>query len=147
MIEALELTPQDTVLEIGTGRGYQTALLARLALRVVSVERIPELAQIARANLRGEGITNAQVVVADGTLGVPDSAPFDAIVVSAAFVRVPPPLVAQLTERARLVMPVGDDQTALVKVLEKRDDALVELMVLCGARFVPLLGVNGYEID
>ena len=89
MIEALELTPDDTVLEIGTGYGYEAALLAKLARRVFSVERISELAEAARDNLRAAGVLNAEVVTGDGTLGLADSAPFDAIVVAAAFLASP----------------------------------------------------------
>ena len=146
MIEALELEPGDTVLEIGTGHGYETALLAKLARRVFSIERIPELAQTARRNLDAEGVLNAEVVTGDGTLGLADFAPFDGIVVAAAFLRVPAPLAAQLAPGGRLVMPVGNGGGDLVKVFEARDGKLVELRVLCGARFVPLLGVNGFEV-
>jgi protein-L-isoaspartate(D-aspartate) O-methyltransferase len=146
MIEALDLGPQDTVLEIGTGYGYQAALLARLAHRVFSVERISELAQAARRNLKAEGVLNAEIVTADGTLGLPGFAPFDGIVVAAAFLRVPVPLAAQLSPGGKLVMPVGNGGGDLVKVYEARDGELVELRVLCGARFVPLLGENGFEV-
>jgi protein-L-isoaspartate(D-aspartate) O-methyltransferase len=144
MIEALGLSGGETVLEIGTGYGYETALLARLSRRVLSVERIAVLADAARANLTSEGMTNAEVVIGDGTLGLPDAAPFDAIVVAAAFVNVPEPLRAELSDGGRLVMPIGNGGGDLVKVFEKRDDDLVEREVLCGARFVPLLGVNGF---
>ena len=85
MLEALALEPEDTVLEIGTGYGYETALLARLARHVLSVERIPELAQSARENLHEQGVVNAEVVTGDGTLGLAGSAPYDGIVVAAAF--------------------------------------------------------------
>ena len=146
MIEALGLGAEDVVLEIGTGYGYQAALLAKLARYVFSVERIPELAEIARHNLKAEGVLNAEVVTGDGTLGLPSSAPFDGIVVAAAFLRVPDPLAAQLAPGGRLVMPVGNGGGDLVKVFESRDNDLVELRVLCGARFVPLLGANGFEV-
>jgi protein-L-isoaspartate(D-aspartate) O-methyltransferase len=146
MIEALDLGPADTVLEIGTGYGYQAALLSRLARRVFSVERISELAESARLNLDAEAVLNVEVVTGDGTLGLPDFAPFDGIVVSAAFVRVPTPLAAQLVPGGRLVMPVGNGDGDLVKVFESRDNNLAELRVLCGARFVPLLGANGFEV-
>lgn len=146
MIEALNLEPEDTVLEIGTGYGYQAALLAKLARRVFSVERISQLAEVARHNLKAEGVLNAEVVTGDGTLGLPSSAPFDGIVVAAAFLRVPDPLAAQLAPGGRLVMPVGNGGGDLVKVFESRDNDLVELRVLCGARFVPLLGANGFEV-
>ena len=107
MIEALELGPEDTVLEIGTGYGYEAALLAKLARRVFSVERISELAEAARRNLQAEGVLNAEVVTGDGTLGLPDSAPFGGIVVAAAFLRVPAPLATQLVPGGKLVMPVA----------------------------------------
>ncbi|HLN07236.1 MAG TPA: protein-L-isoaspartate(D-aspartate) O-methyltransferase [Acidimicrobiales bacterium] len=146
MIEALELEPDDTVLEIGTGYGYEAALLAKLARRVFSVERISELAEAARHNLRAEGVLNAEVVTGDGTLGLPESAPFDGIVVAAAFLRVPAPLADQLAPGGKLVMPVGNGGGDLVKVFEKQDGRLVEMRVLCGARFVPLLGAHGFEL-
>jgi protein-L-isoaspartate(D-aspartate) O-methyltransferase len=145
MIESLGLEGNETVLEVGTGYGYQTALLARLARRVLSVERIAELAEAARSNLAAEGVANAQVVIGDGTLGLPDFAPYDAVVVAAAFHAVPAPLGAQLASRGRLVMPVGNGGGDLVKVFEKRGGELVEMRVLCGARFVPLLGENGFR--
>ncbi len=147
MLEALALEPEDTVLEIGTGYGYETALLARLARHVLSVERIPELAQSARENLHEQGVVNAEVVTGDGTLGLAGSAPYDGIVVAAAFFRVPAPLAAQLGDGGRLVMPMGDGDTDLVTVFEKRDEKLVNLRVVCPARFVPLLGVNGFELS
>jgi protein-L-isoaspartate(D-aspartate) O-methyltransferase len=144
MLEALEITSEDTVLEVGTGLGYQAALLAHLARQVFSLERIVELAEAARTNLEREEIFNVEVVTCDGTLGLVGEAPFDAIVVSAAFLSVPAPLVAQLAVKGRLVMPLGNGGDDIVKVFEKRDDKLAELSVLCGARFVPLVGVNGF---
>ena len=145
MIESLELGPHDRVLEIGTGCGYQTALLAALTEKVFSVERIPELTHLARRNLEAEGVLNVELVTGDGTLGLARSAPFDGIVVAAAFHHVPPPLAEQLAPGRRLVMPVGDGLGDLVKVFEKQHDELVEVRVLCGARFVPLLGENGFS--
>jgi protein-L-isoaspartate(D-aspartate) O-methyltransferase len=105
MIEALELTGEERVLEVGTGYGYQTALLARLAGAVWSVEWYADLADAARANLDRQGIDNVTVVVGDGTNGWAPGAPYDAIVVSAAFPEVPPALVSQLVLGGRLVMP------------------------------------------
>lgn len=145
MIEALHLREDDTVLEIGTGLGYEAALLAKLARRVFSVERIPELAEAARLNLRREGISNAEVVTGDGTLGLVDAAPFEAIVVAAAFFHVPAPLACQLAPGRRLVMPLGNGGGDLVTVFEREGDGLVERSVLCGARFVPLLGAQGFH--
>ena len=145
MIEALDLQPEDTVLEIGTGYGYEAALLSKLARRVFSVERIPELAEVARRNLEAEGALNVKIVTGDGTLGLPEAAPFDGIVVAAAFVRVPAPLADQLAPGGKLVMPVGNGGGDLVKVFQRQGGDLLEKRVLCGARFVPLLGANGFE--
>jgi protein-L-isoaspartate(D-aspartate) O-methyltransferase len=145
MLEALDLRPDDTALEIGTGYGYETALLSKLVLQVFSVERIEELAQAARHNLEAEEISNAEVVTGDGTLGLGRAAPFGAIVVAAAFLRVPEPLADQLCVGRNLVMPVGDGGGELVKVFQRQDRGLAESRVLCGARFVPLLGANGFD--
>ncbi len=146
MLEALELEPEDKVLEIGTGFGYETALLSRLARQVFSVERIDELAQAARSNLEAEGISNVKVVTGDGTLGLGSAAPFDGIVIAAAYLNVPAPLADQLAQERNLVMPVGDGSGDLVKVFQRQGDRLVERRVLCGARFVPLFGENGFEL-
>jgi protein-L-isoaspartate(D-aspartate) O-methyltransferase len=146
MIEALAVNAKDVVLEVGTGFGYQTALLAKLARKVFSIERIPELAEAARRNLEREAVSNVEIVVGDGTLGLPGSAPFNGIVVSAAFLRVPGPLSAQLAPGGRLVMPVGNGGGDLVKLFEARGTELKELKVLCGARFVPLVGQHGFEL-
>jgi protein-L-isoaspartate(D-aspartate) O-methyltransferase len=146
MLEALDLRPDDSVLEIGTGFGYETALLAKLARQVWSVERIEELAQAARRNLEAEEISNVEIVAGDGTLGLARAAPFGGIVVAAAFLRVPAPLADQLAVGRNLVMPVGDGQGDLVKVFQRQDRGLVETRVLCGARFVPLLGENGFDL-
>jgi protein-L-isoaspartate(D-aspartate) O-methyltransferase len=139
MIEAASIGPEDNVLEVGTGFGYQTALLARLAGRVTSLERLEELAETARANLAAAGIDNAEVIVGDGWEGYPGNAPFDAIVVSAAAPEVPGALVDQLAEGGRLVIPItrrGSDDVLLFKK-EKGD--LVQMALLTPARFVPLV--------
>jgi len=107
MVEALALTSSERVLEIGTGYGWQSALLARLAAQVWSIERWDDLAARARIHLGRSGATNVEVLVGDGSEGVPEHAPYDAILVSAAFPNVPPPLVAQLAEEGRLVQPLG----------------------------------------
>ncbi|MDQ6853325.1 MAG: methyltransferase domain-containing protein, partial [Actinomycetota bacterium] len=101
MVDALALSTDDTVLEIGTGYGWQTSLLARLAAEVWSIERFADLSDTARANLDAHGVANAHVVVGDGTLGLPDHAPYDAIIVAAAFPEVPRPLNDQLAEGGR----------------------------------------------
>ena len=144
MVEALGLRGPETVLEVGTGYGYQTALLARLASFVWSVERWPDLAVAARANLEAAGITNVEVIVGDGTLGLPERAPFDAVIIAAAHRHVPPPLVEQLAPSGRLVQPVGPGGHEDVVLFAKRDDRLVRRRMLVPTRFVRLHGVHGY---
>ena len=143
MVAALGLTGGERVLEVGTGLGFQTAILARLARRVVSVERFADLAAQARANLAAAGVDGVTVVVGDGTLGVPEHAPYQAIVVAAASPRVPGPLVAQLADGGRLVHPVGPGGREEVTVFSKRAGRLVADTRLVPARFVPLVGAHG----
>jgi protein-L-isoaspartate(D-aspartate) O-methyltransferase len=145
IVEALRLGPDDTVLEVGTGYGWQTALLARLGRRVWSVERFPDLAAAARAALVRAGVENAEVVVGDGTQGLPDHAPYDAILVAAAFPRVPPPLAGQLAEGGRLVQPLGRGGLEDVVLFEKRRGRLERSASLTGASFVRLYGEHGFE--
>jgi len=146
MVEALGLGGEERVLEIGTGYGFQTALLARLCAFVWSVERHPDVAEAARQNLSRHGVSNARVVVGDGTRGLPGEAPFDAILVSAAFTRVPEPLARQLAPGGRLVQPVGPGGEEEVVLFEKgRDGALVRRAGISGARFVRLYGDYGFE--
>lgn len=144
MIEALQLEDDDRVLEIGTGYGWQTALLARIAAEVWSVERLEVLGETAEANLRAAAVDNAHVVVADGTQGLPDHAPYDAIIVSAAYTEVPQPLIDQLTDGGTLVMPVGPGGAESVIVFERTADGLEERRRLTGARFVQLKGQHGF---
>ena len=144
MVEALALSGEETVLEIGTGYGWQTALLARLAAEVWSVERFGDLADAARANLSAHGVVNAHVVVGDGTLGHPQHAPYDAIIVAAAFPEVPAPLVEQLVEGGALVQPIGRGGRESVVLFFKREGAPVSVRVLTGARFVRLVGAYGF---
>jgi protein-L-isoaspartate(D-aspartate) O-methyltransferase len=143
MVAALGLTGTERVLEVGTGLGFQTAILARLAGEVVSVERFPALATQARANLAAAGLRRVTVVVGDGTLGVPDHAPYHAIVVSAASPRVPAPLVEQLAAGGRLVQPVGPGGREQVTAFHKEGDRLVADAWLTPAYFVPLVGTHG----
>jgi protein-L-isoaspartate(D-aspartate) O-methyltransferase len=143
MLEAIALRPTDMVLEIGTGSGYQTAILAELAQKVYTVERHAALSTSAQERLFRLGNTSVTFVVGDGSLGLPQHAPFDAIVVSAAAPRVPESLVAQLAEGGRLIVPVGhadSQQLELVRKIEGRASATI----LDGCRFVPLIGREGF---
>jgi protein-L-isoaspartate(D-aspartate) O-methyltransferase len=143
MVEALHLAGGERVLEVGTGLGFQTAILATLAGEVVSVERFADLAEQARANLEAAGIGGVTVVVGDGTLGVPEFAPYQAIVVSAAAPRIPAPLAEQLAERGRLVHPLGPGGRELVTAFRKDAGRLVADAQLTPAHFVPLVGAHG----
>ena len=144
MIEALGLDGSETVLEIGTGYGFQTALLSRLASFVWSVERWEDLAEFARTALARAGVRNVEVVVGDGSLGLGEHAPFDAVLVSAAFPRVPPPLCEQLREGGRLVQPIGHGGSEEVVVFEKAGRELERRELVSRARFVPLYGEHGF---
>jgi protein-L-isoaspartate(D-aspartate) O-methyltransferase len=144
MIEALELRGHERVLEVGTGYGWQTALLARLAAEVRSIERWDDVAATALRHLVRSGATNAEVIVGDGSEGLPAYAPFDAILVSAAFPRVPPPLAAQLTEGGRLVQPIGPGGSEEVVLFRKHEDVLHAVRTVTGAHFVELVGRHGY---
>jgi protein-L-isoaspartate(D-aspartate) O-methyltransferase len=144
MLEALALEGDETVLEVGTGHGFQTALLSRLARRVLSIERIPDLAEVARRNLERQGVRNAEVVVGDGTAGLPERSPFDAIVVSAAFTSVPEPLTAQLRDGGRLVQPIGRGGSDEVTLFERRGGRLERRSSVILARFVKLYGDHGF---
>jgi protein-L-isoaspartate(D-aspartate) O-methyltransferase len=137
MTEQLHLTGSETVLEIGTGSGYQTAVLARLAKRVYSIEIRPELAAEASKRLRELGITNAEVKAGDGYRGWPEHAPFDGILVTAAPEKVPPPLLEQLASPGRMVIPVGGFYQEL-KVIERNGAGYTEKSVL-PVRFVPFV--------
>jgi protein-L-isoaspartate(D-aspartate) O-methyltransferase len=143
MVAALGLTGSERVLEVGTGLGFQTAILARLADEVLSVERFPVLATQARANLAAAGLGRVTVMVGDGTLGVPEHAPYQAIVVSAASPQVPWPLVEQLAPGGRLVHPVGPGGREQVTAYHKEGDQLVVDARLTPAYFVPLVGAHG----
>ncbi len=144
MIAALDLEEDDRVLEVGTGYGWQTALLAHIVDEVWSIERLGHLGGTAEANLREAGVDNVHVVIGDGTAGLPDHAPYDAIIVSAAYTEVPPPLIEQLAEGGRLVMPVGPGGAESVILYERTPDGLAERRRLTGARFVQLKGEHGF---
>jgi protein-L-isoaspartate(D-aspartate) O-methyltransferase len=144
MIEGLCLTGREHVLEIGTGYGFQTALLAMLAADVVSIERWPDLVEHARENLARHDIGNVRLLVGDGSLGVPDFAPFDGVLVSATHPRVPRPLGEQLRIGGRLVQPIGPGGRDVVVAFERTADGLARREVLTPARFVRLYGQHGY---
>ena len=145
MAESLESTGTETVLEVGAGSGYAAAVLGALAFRVVSVEIIPALAQLARESLRRTGRdTNVTVVCGDGSLGYPEAAPFDAISVAAGAPEIPAALLGQLKDPGRLVIPVGDYGDQELRVVSKQGGRIdYRVAVLC--RFVPLRGGEGWE--
>ncbi len=144
MTEALAPRETDTVLEIGTGSGYQTAVLACLARRVISIERIPELADRARENLRALEIDNAEVVTGDGTAGRPEQAPFDAILITAGAPAVPQPLTEQLAVGGRLIAPVGGRSVQELE-LWTRTQTGFDNRRLIAVVFVPLIGDHGWK--
>jgi protein-L-isoaspartate(D-aspartate) O-methyltransferase len=144
MTAALHLRAGDRVLEIGTGCGYQAAVLASLAEDVFTIERRPELASGASARLARLGYANAHVHCGDGTLGLPEFAPFDAILVAAAAPAIPKPLLAQLAEGGRMILPVGDAEHQELQLIEKHGDAFPP-KTLEGCRFVPLVGYHGWQ--
>jgi protein-L-isoaspartate(D-aspartate) O-methyltransferase len=146
MLEALELTGTERVLEVGTGSGYQAALLGWLAQHVYTVEIIPELAQSAREVLSQLGYENVEVVAANGSIGWKAGAPHDAIIVAAASPAVPQPLVEQLQEGGRLVLPVGDlVAQVLLRVRKQQGKIVTEDLGDCA--FVPLVGEEGWKSD
>jgi protein-L-isoaspartate(D-aspartate) O-methyltransferase len=142
-LEAIGLSGRERVLEIGTGSGYQTALLALLTEAVFSVERVPTLAQAARAALERAGISNVTVLVGDGTLGWRPFAPYDAILVSAASPEVPAPLADQLADHGRMVIPIGDRDTQTLTLI-RRESGGFRTSTLADVRFVPLVGEHGF---
>ena len=144
MVEGLRLAGRERVLEVGTGYGFQTAVLASLCREVRSVERWPDLAEAARDNLAAAGVGNVQIVVGDGGEGLPDGAPYHSILISAAAPRVPPPLVEQLSPHGRLVQPIGRGGRERVTLFQKGAHGQLEVVrVLTGAHFVPLHGRHG----
>lgn len=146
MTAALELQGTERVLEIGTGCGYQTAILARLAKRVYSVERISVLAAQARRNLDALQIANVNIRTTDGTVGWSEQAPFDAILVAAGAPDIPAPYLEQLALGGRLVVPVGAYQQQTLVRLRRRADGQFHREELMGCRFVPLLGERGWSV-
>jgi protein-L-isoaspartate(D-aspartate) O-methyltransferase len=147
MTEQLELAPQHRVLEVGTGSGYQAAVLSRIARRVVSIERYRTLANLASGRFKTLGYDNITVIVGDGFDGAPDLAPFDRIVVTAAAEDVPPALVEQLGEDGKMVLPLGPhDGTQHIVKLSKAADGTVNRENLIAVRFVPLLPGQAREL-
>jgi protein-L-isoaspartate(D-aspartate) O-methyltransferase len=144
MLEALALESSDTVLEIGTGSGYQTALLSDLTQQVYSVERHASLARSAEETLTRMGCNNVKVQVGDGSLGLPEFAPFNAIVVSAAAPQIPAPLFEQLCEGGRMVIPVGPAHAQELQLVRKQAGQ-PKVINLEGCRFVPLIGSEAYS--
>ncbi len=144
MTHALRLEGDEKVLEIGTGSGYQTAILCRLAREVVTIERFSVFSAAAEALLRELGMENAIFLVGDGTMGVPDEAPFDRVLVTAAAPEVPPPLFDQLAEDGIMIIPIGGRwEQELVRVRKEKGRAKKEF--IGGCRFVPLVGQCGFS--
>jgi protein-L-isoaspartate(D-aspartate) O-methyltransferase len=144
MVEALALQGGERVLEVGTGSGYQAAILGRLACEVWTVERLPKFAAEAAANLAAEGVDNVRVRLGDGSRGLAGQAPYDAIAVAAAHPLVPAPLAAQLAPGGRLVQPIGPSGSEEVTLFRRAGDRLVRVRVVTGAHFVPLYGRHGF---
>ncbi|MEW5725779.1 MAG: protein-L-isoaspartate(D-aspartate) O-methyltransferase [Thermodesulfobacteriota bacterium] len=144
MTQALELTGREKALEVGTGSGYQTAILAELSAQVYTVERIEPLLEQARRLLAELGYRNITSQAFDGTLGWPEFAPYEAVIVTAAAPGLPGPLLDQLADGGRLVIPLGDAAAQdLVRITKKGQE--IEQTHLCGCRFVKLIGVHGWK--
>jgi|UniRef100_A0A7C5EWT3 protein-L-isoaspartate(D-aspartate) O-methyltransferase len=144
MTEALDLRSTDKVLELGTGSGYQAAILAELAAQVFSIDRVPSLARKAEETLKALGYSNVRIRVGDGTLGWPEEAPFDAIMVTAGSPQIPPPLLEQLAPGGRLVIPVGDQFSQTLTRVRRTAEGL-KYEYLGGCRFVKLIGRYGWQ--
>lgn len=144
MTECLGLTGEEKVLEIGTGSGYQTAILAELAKEVYSIERFPALVKKAQNLLNELGFANIKIRCADGTLGWPEAAPFDRIIITAASPRIPLPLSEQLKENGKMVLPLGETFSQVLTQVEKKDNKLQSIQV-CACVFVPLVGKYGWQ--
>jgi protein-L-isoaspartate(D-aspartate) O-methyltransferase len=144
MSECLDLRGEEKVLEIGTGSGYQTAILAQLCQLVYSIERIESLARRAKNLLEELGYLNIKIMTGDGTLGWPKEAPFDRIIVTAASPRVPQPLIDQLKDPGKLILPLGDTFSQVLTVVEKKKGK-IHSTEICGCVFVSLLGEHGWK--
>ena len=144
MTDLLDVGPGDTVLEIGTGSGYQAAVLSPLVDRVYSIEIVPELGERAAVTLKEQGFDNVETRVADGYYGWAEAAPFDGIVVTAAAGQIPPPLVEQLEPGGRMVIPIGTPFSAqMLMLVEKQEDGRITTRQVLPVRFVPFTGAGG----
>jgi protein-L-isoaspartate(D-aspartate) O-methyltransferase len=143
MLQGLEIAPEHRVLEVGTGTGYQAALLAELAREVFTIERHAVLAEAARQNLVRLGYCNATVITCDGTQGWPSAAPYDRIIVAAAAPSIPPSLFGQLLERGKMIVPVGSTEMQELLLVQKAAGQPLT-SALEGCRFVPLIGAEGF---
>jgi protein-L-isoaspartate(D-aspartate) O-methyltransferase len=144
MVQAAEIKPGDRVLEIGAGSGYQTAVLAEMASQVFAVERYASLTETAQKTLERLGYRNAKIVTGDGSLGLPEAAPFDAIIVSAAAPSIPQALVDQLALGGRLLIPIGEADQQVLQLVQRNADGGTSVRTLEGCRFVPLIGKQGF---
>jgi protein-L-isoaspartate(D-aspartate) O-methyltransferase len=146
MMQAAAIKSGDKVLEVGSGSGYASAVIGRIAARVIGIERQHELVEVARERLERLGYDNIDIVEGDGTKGCPDEAPFDAILAAASGSHVPEPLLGQLAPAGRIVMPIGDPGAVqeLVKVT-KQEDGILRQENLGAVRFVPLIGEEGWS--
>lgn len=145
MTQALEIRKTDQVLEIGTGSGYQAAILAELSEIVYSIERVDTLSSRARTNLYSQGYDNIYLIVGDGTLGLPEYAPFDRIIVTAAAPKATETLLSQLKKGGKMVVPVGNRSIQDLKLIEKALNGRIYRKSLGGCRFVPLIGKEGWR--
>jgi protein-L-isoaspartate(D-aspartate) O-methyltransferase len=143
-LELLRLTGKERVLEIGTGSGYQTVLLAHLAAQVFSIERIPALLQSARENIQRAGVNNVSLLLGDGTIGWREYAPYDAILVGAGAPSIPQPLLDQLAEGGRLLIPIGDREEQRLVVADRKNGQ-IEQHEVAPVRFEPLVGHHGWN--
>ena len=144
MTETLHLTGKEKVLEIGTGSGYQAAVLAELTAKVYTIERIPSLAERAAKTLSELGYRNIEIDVRDGSLGWGEHAPYDAIMVTASCPDRPKTLLSQLAENGRLVVPIGDAFSQILTLFTKHENSITSRQI-CGCVFVPLVGKEGWE--
>ncbi len=144
MVRELCCLPHHRVLDVGAGSGYQTAILSRLASHIYAVERINELTELAINALAGIGADNVTICTADGTLGLPEEAPFDGIICGAAAPDVPPSWLAQIADGGRIVLPIGDRHEQVIVVIQRSGDSFTRREV-CPVRFVKLIGQEGWR--